>query len=175
MLTAGVRDVIHACYEHISQTMTGMFEGHSFAAGTEVTLSEAASQQLIAVGRMLDDYGLDPEALQHCRNALADLDNIYRNIVYWTAVGDLKTGHVWRWPTMVSLGFIRLVQARNSPALVVFAHYAAASSAVKQSWYTSHWGEFALRGVSLELEDDMQHWLDWPREQEHERMAGLNP
>lgn len=65
------------------------------------------------------------------------------------------------------------MQARNQPALIIFAYFAAATSSVRTVFYIQSWGLLALRGVSLELEEGMTHWVDWPAKMLHERMSIL--
>lgn len=173
-LTRGVRDVVEVTHDYIRQGPMGeLFESHRMPAGTDVTLPEEVSNQLAAVSQMLSSWGLDSEALTHCQSALTDLEEIYKNISYWAARGHVDTGQVWRWKTMVTTGYVRLVQARCQPALIIFAYYAAATTAVRTAWYTQNWSEYAVKGVSLELDDTMQQWLEWPRRQVEERLTVL--
>ena len=177
-LTRGVRDVIHLTYEHIQKgPMVEMFGGHVYPPDAEVKLPQSVSKELDDIRQMLTQYGLDPEALTHCQSALTDLEEIYRNIVYWNAVSTLETGQVFRWQTMVTTEFVRLIQGRCPPALVILAYYAAGTTAVRTAWYTQNWGECTVRGVGLELDSSMQHWTVWPMQQIEERMAvlGSNP
>lgn len=173
-LTRGVRDVIHTSYTYIKEGPMGMmFEGHAYPEGIKIDLPTSVTHQFDAINQMLTTYGLDSTALVHCQSALEDLVEIYKNVVYWRSTGDLTTGHVWRWTTMISTSFVRLIQARNSLALVVFAYYAAVTTAVPLAWYTQNWGDYAVRGVAQELDEHMQQWIVWPAEQVQQRMAVL--
>ena len=177
-LTRGVRDVIHVTYEHIQKgPMTEMFDGHRYPIDADIKLPQSVANQFKSIQEMLEGYGLDPEALEHCQAALTDLEDIYRNVIYWNAVATLEAGQVWRWQTEVSTEYLRLVQARCPPALVVMAYYGAATSAVRTAWYTQQFGEYTVRGISAELDPSMQHWTIWPMQQVEERMAvlGSNP
>ncbi|KAK3705721.1 hypothetical protein LTR37_013164 [Vermiconidia calcicola] len=174
ILTRGVRDVIAVTRDHIVQgPMSALFPAHSAPEGMEITLSAPVESQFDALQEMLEGWGLDPEALEHCHSALRDLHEIYENVVYWGTRGHVETGQVVRWMKMVSTEFVRLIQARCQPALVIFAYFAAASSAVRTAWYIENWGEYCIWGVSLELEDRMQHFIEWPREKAEQRMAAL--
>ena len=173
-LTRGVRDVIDITHDHIrAGPLSQLFDANRMPEGTEVTLPLEVAEQFTALREMVAGWGLDAEALTHCQAALADLDEIYRNVYYWAARGEVYSGQVIRWITMVTTGYVRLVQARNQPALVIFAYFAAATSAVRTAWYIQNWGLFALRGLSLELEEDMLHWVHWPARQLEERMKVL--
>jgi hypothetical protein len=173
-LTRGVRDVIEITHDHIrAGPLSQLFDAHRMPEGTEVTLPLEVSDQFSALREMVATRGLDPEALTHCQSALTDLDDIYQNIYYWAARGEVYSGQVIRWITMVTTGYVRLVQARNQPALVIFAYFAAATSAVRTAWYIQNWGLYALRGLSLELEESMLHWVHWPARQLEERMSVL--
>lgn len=173
-LTKGVRDVIHLHHDRIrSGPMGEMFESQQYPEGTEVTLPPSIAQRFEGLRGMLVSHDLEPEALGHCQTALNDLENIYENIVYVCARETLKTGQVFRWKVMVPNGYVRLVQARNPPALIILAYYAAAITAIRSAWYTENFAEYVLQGISLELDESMQHWLLWPQQQLQERMAVL--
>ena len=173
-LTRGVRDIVEVTYDYVRPGPMGeLFDAHRMPEGTGITIPQEVLDQFTAVRQMLATWGLDPEALTHCQSALTDLVEIYENIVYWGSIGNVETGQVWRWKTMVTTGYVRLVQARCQPALIIFAYYAAATTAVRTAWYTQHWGEYAVRGVSFELDADMLLWIEWPRQQVEERMSAL--
>lgn len=174
-LTRGVRDVIYAAYEYIQAgPMTAIFDAQKVPAGEIVTLPPEVMQQFRAINQLLDTWGLDPEALTHCRNALNELiDTVYKSITYFAPTEIITTGTVWRWAVNVPTQFVRLVAACNPPALVIFMYFAAGVSAVRNTWYNEHWGEFAVNGVSLILDESMRHWAEWPRAQIRNRMGIL--
>ena len=172
-LTRGVRDIIHVTHDHIRSGPLGELFEQGVPEGTKVTLPVEVTEQFDALREMLATSGLDPEALTHCQSALTDLDEIYQNVYYFAVRGDVFSGQAIKWTTMVTTGYVRLVQARNQPALVIFAHFAAVTSAVRTAWYIQNWGLYALRGVSLELDESMLHWVQWPTRQLEERMSVL--
>lgn len=173
-LTRGVRDVIHAAYEYISAgPMTALFDSQKMPPGTQVQLPVEVKQQFHAITHLLDGWGLDPEALVHCKRALADLREVYETIAYFAPTSFIETGTVWRWPINVPTGFVRLVAACNQPALVIFMYFAAIVSAVRNTWYNEKWSEFAINGASVTLDESMRHWTEWPRLQVESRMAIL--
>lgn len=104
-LTRGVRDVIHVTYDRVSTgPLSKLFDAHRMPEGTIVTLPDEVLQQFSALRQMLETWGLDPEALTHCRAALADLEDIYCNIYWWARNEEVYTGQVIRWITMVTTG-----------------------------------------------------------------------
>lgn len=173
-LTRGVRDVIQMKYDHFENSpLSMMFDAYVMPEGTVITLPQEVRDQFTALRHMVASWGLDPEALTHCQSALSGLEEIYENVYYWASLGEIYTGQVVRWITMVTTGYVRLVQARNQPALVVFAHFAAITSANRTAWYIQNWGQYALRGVSVELEESMLHWMEWPARHLEDRMSIL--
>lgn len=174
-LTRGVRDVIHAAYEYIQAgPMVAIFDAQRIPEDETVILPPEVVQQFLAINQLLDTWGLDPEALTHCRTALNELiDNVYKAITFFAPKEMVTTGTVWRWPINVPTQFVRLVSACNPPALVIFMYFAAAVSAVRNTWYNEHWSEFAVNGVSLILDESMRHWAEWPRTQLKDRMGIL--
>lgn len=74
--------------------------------------------------------------------------------------------------TSVSGEFIMMIQNHFPPALVLVAHFASVSLAVRSAWYTRDWGNFCLAGVSLALEGtEYQQWLEWPLAHAHSNMV----
>lgn len=153
--------------------MSEMFGGHSYDDDTVVALPDAVVRHMQDLATMLETSGLDPQAKVECQEALTHLEDIYKNIVYFTKTSLIEVGQVWRWTTLVSSGFLRLVQARIAAALVVFAHFAAATTAIRTAWYTENWGMCALRGVEMELDEQYRQWLEWPVEHASQHMAIL--
>ena len=173
-LTRGVRDVMQVTHDHIHRgPLSRLFDAHRMPEGTEIVLPTEVSDQFTALKQMLANCGLDHEALTHCQSALTDLEEVYRNINYWATHGGVFTGQVIRWLTMVTTGFVRSVQARNQPALVILAYYAAATTSIPTVWYIQNWGMYVLRGLSLELEESMLHWVNWPARQLDQRLSIL--
>lgn len=101
-----------------------------------------------------------------CLEALMGLKEIFKNAKYFSSQPDgVQPGQIWRFKVMVSTDFVKLVQARHPIALVIVAHYAAATSPLQTVWFSMNWGEYAIRGIAMALDESMHHWLDWPQEQ----------
>ncbi|KAI9694679.1 MAG: hypothetical protein M1822_000295 [Bathelium mastoideum] len=174
ILTKGIRDVIQLSYEQIKQgPMAEMLDRQAFAEGKSGHLPFSVQSRFGAIREMLSTYGLDPEALEHCQSALTELEEIYKYIAYFSQEVNIETGGISRWQVSVSMGYVKLMQSLNPPALVILAYYAAALTAVRTAWYTHNWAEYALHGISEALNDNMQHWLHWPMLQIEERMSEL--
>jgi hypothetical protein len=176
-LTRGVSDVIRACNGYVQQgPMHALFDIQRLPDDAILTLPSSVIDQFDGIQQMLHEWDLDPEALRHCEGALADLRHIYEAIAYFSP-DIIETGTVWRWPINVPTPFVRLVQACCQPALVIFAHFAAAAIAVRPAWYNRDWSDYAIIGVSVNLDESMQHWLEWPRAQAKDRLAilGVQP
>ena len=62
---------------------------------------------------------------------------------------------------MIPYEFTRLVQERNSSALVIVAHFAVAVACVRNVWYNENWGQYALQCILNVLDEEMQPWLRW--------------
>lgn len=146
--------------------MAQMFTGHRYESDEVIKLPDTAAERFRSLAHMLQSFELDPEAHEHCKNALDELEDVYRNIVFFSQQHDpvLEVGQIWRWAVAVSTGFLRLVQARIQPALIVMAYFAAATTAIRTAWYTENWGAYTLHGIQQELEPQHRHWLDWPVE-----------
>lgn len=176
VLTKGIRNIIQlAGKQQVTQgAMAVMFENSkAYPEGMEVPLPLHVSSCFEAMRHMLVTFGLDQGALEDCQSALAELEMIYKNIAHISTTGDIETGDVTRWQVMVPMGYVRLVQARTPPALVILAYYAAAVTAIRTAWYTQGWAECALRGISEALDGKMQQWIEWPMQQVQEKMSAL--
>jgi len=173
-LTRGVRDMIHLSSEHIrTGPMAALLHVRLRPEPKEAGLPVSVSARFEAVEHMLVTYGMDRNALQHCQAALLELRGVYQNIAHILRTGNVEVGDVSRWQVLVSMQYVTLVQARNPPALVILAHYAAAMTAVHTAWYTQVWAHCALRGISQGLDGTMQHWIRWPMEQAEDSFSVL--
>lgn len=173
-LTRGVRDIATAAQKQVWEgPLAPFFENTTYPAGTAIFLPSHVSEHFNRLHEMVAEYGLDIEALAHCQSALHELEDIYRNIQYWATLSRVDISHVWQWQTRVHTGYIKLIQARCPPALVILACYSAAVSAVHGSWFTQSWARKAIRGVGFELPARMQWWIEWPMQQMQSTMAVL--
>jgi len=173
-LTRGVRDVIQATLGRVQQgPMLALFDLQCLPDGLEVALPSTVTAQFVAITELLHNWGLDPEALVHCKTALASLRVVYETVAYFAPTAIIETGTVWRWPIHVPTGFVRLIQVCCQPALVVFAHFAAIATSVRLAWYNQSWSDYAINGIGAALEDSMKHWVEWPREQAKDRLVTL--
>jgi hypothetical protein len=179
IMTKGIRNVIQLCHEHVKRSpLAEMLDMDAFIEGSaKGRLPSSMQIRFAAIRDMLltSTSGLDdPEALEDGQSALNDLEEIYKHIAYSASTGvEIQTGDISRWQVSVSMGYVRLIRARNPPALVVLAYYAAASTAIRNAWYLENWAECVLSGISLVLDEGMQHWLEWPMKQVQDRMSEL--
>lgn len=176
ILTKGIRSVIHLAHNYSKQgAMAEMLRDQPDYPPNDldVQLPFRVSSCFEAVQQMLLACDLEQEALEDCRTALQGLKYIYKNISHISKYADIETGDVSRWQVMVSMGYVKLVQARNPSALVILAYYAAAMTAVQTAWYTQGWAEYALRGINQALEGKMQQYIQWAMQQVIEKMSGL--
>ena len=114
-----------------------------------------------------------PEHLAQCSTALADLRDLYRHLHYFVTKESVDTGRVWRWSSALATEYVQLIQSRYQPALVVLAYFAAANSLARAIWFVNDWSEYAVRGISMELDERMQGWLEWPQQQMMADFAAL--
>ena len=98
---------------------------------------------------------------------------MYENIAYIALTAEIDIGDLSRWQVFVSTGYIRLIQARNPPALIILAYYAVAMTTVRAAWYTQNWAEYTLRGIRQDLPGPMQEYIQWPLEQVQTRLNEL--
>lgn len=173
-LTKGIANMIQLARERIEQgPLAEMLEKSTYPPGIKVNLPIRVESRFEALRYMLGTYGLDQEALEHCQNALTELEDIYKIIVYFSSRTDIEINVVSQWQVRVSMGYVRLIQDRSPPALVILAYYAASVTAIRSAWYTQNWAELTLRGITELLEENMQQWLQWPMQQLQDTMSEL--
>lgn len=174
-LTRGCRDIIRVCGQHIhSGPMSEMLQGHHFGDDTLVTLPNNVTSHFQDLRAMLLDFPFADRAhLEACQEALEFLETMYKNIMYFAKDSPIQVGQVWYWTTQTSPSFLRLVQERNASALIIIAHFAAATMAIQMAWFTENWGICCLRGVQAELDPEYHQWLEWPFEHANRHMDVL--
>ncbi|TKA26840.1 hypothetical protein B0A50_04286 [Salinomyces thailandicus] len=138
-----------------------------------VRLPAAVRSRFDALDEMLKLH-CSRDSYDHCLAALQELADIYRNVRYFVALRELESGQVIRWMVMVPTQYVRLIQARHAPALVILAHFAAAIASTNSVWYLDGWAQCCLQGIRLALDHDMQKWLDWPQEQTDHQLAAVH-
>lgn len=176
ILTRGIRDMIHLSFEQVNTgSMAPLLGIRHSPVPTDVNLPSSVSACFQACEQMLAMYGMDPDALQHCKNALRELRSMYQNIAHILCTENVELGDISRWQVMVSMEYITLVQAHNPPALIILAHYATAMTVVDTAWHARDWAECAIRGISRSLDITMQHWMRWPMDQIQDRLSVLKP
>lgn len=171
-LTKGVRDVSFALYEYIKAgPMFSIYENRDCPEGVQVILPPSLSDRFAALRGLLTD--LDPASRSDCEEAITELERVYRILQYFAAIVYVEIGSLYRWMVYVPDGFVRLVQARNPAALIILAFYATTFTGIRRSWHTQNFARYALQGISSELDEGLQHWLEWPRQQLDERLKIL--
>lgn len=152
----------------IASPISQMFKNLSMPHEMEekVHLSNDVMNHFKDLEMMLNNKTNDITIKKACSEALVGLEEILRNIKYFSTQPDgVEAGQIWRFKTMVSTDFVRLVQTEHPIALVLVAHFAAAASPIQTLWYSMNWGEYVIRGIAMSLDESMHHWLDWPQEQ----------
>lgn len=174
ILTRGVKNVLHLAFDHIKNgPLAALLKNQSHSEYIEVHLPSSVASCFEGIQHMLTTSGMDQEALQHCESALSELEKIYKRIAFISPTADIELGDVSRWQVVVSMEYVRLVQARRPMALIILAYYVAAITAVRTAWYTQRWAQCALHGISQELDASMHNCIRWPMEQIHSRLAEL--
>ena len=174
VMTKGIANVIQLSREQIRQNpMAIMLEPQICPEGMKIDLQDTIAIRFEGIRTMLGTCDtLGSSALEDCRSALTELEETYKTIAYFESTA-LEFGAVSRWQVMISMGYVQLVRARSPPALIILAFYAAAITAIRNAWYTQNWAEYVLHGISLALDEDMQHWLHWPMQQLLDRMGEI--
>jgi hypothetical protein len=174
VLTKGIANVIHLSHQHSKKgPLAEMLRNQNYPSGTDVSLPLRVSSRFEALRHMLVTYGLDPEPLEHCKKALTELEEVYKNIVFFSPTAKIEIGLVSQWQVWISMDYVKLIQARSPPALVILAFYAAAITAIQTAWYTENWAEYAIRGIGQSLQSNFHEWLEWPMQQVQDRMGEL--
>jgi len=173
-LTRGVREVKEATGELVSKgPFSVVLYGHDVSADVEVTLSPKLMGVFRELERMVHEHCIDTDQRKHCSEALAYLHSVYLSMLAKYSLGDLEMGHVWRWTAMLSYDFIRMVQAEFPPALVITAYFTVAAMMLRDMWFVTTWGKYALDGIRVALKGQLEEYLAWPEEQMASDNAGL--
>ena len=173
-LTRGVREVKEATGELVNKgPFAVVLFGHDVSADVQVTMSPRLLGVFRELERMVHDHCVETEQRKHCSQALAHLHDVYSSMLAKYSLGDLEMGHVWRWTAMLSYDFIRMVQAEYPPALVITAHFTVAAMMLRDMWFVTTWGKYALDGIRIALKGQLEEYLAWPEEQMASDNAGL--
>lgn len=176
-LTRGVRDLKEACEDLITKSpFSVVLYGHQLDDDLSVKMSPRLFVVFRDLKHMVENHCLDLSQRKVCAEATAHLESVYETLLTGLSSGPgfvLETGHLWRWTAMLSYDFIKLVQARFPPALVITAHFAVVNLMLRDLWYVGSWGSLAFDGIRLALNGQLNEYLVWGQEQIDTDNAGL--
>jgi hypothetical protein len=165
-LTRGVRGIKETSADALFQgPFWVMLVGHGLSANNQVLLSPELQRVLQDLDSMIHECCASIEQLQFCKEALQQLRRMYEATVFFQSRGELKLGHIWSWAANISGDFIRLLQAECPPALVITAYFTVAMHIMRDTWYISSWGSYALNGICVALKGHLAIYILWPLEQ----------
>jgi len=153
-----------------------MFFGHSMPESEQdsVHLPTSVASQFHQLQTMLnEECSTDPDNLTHCSTALEGLRDIYRHVRYFALVDDVDMGRIWRWVVFVPTEYVQLLKARYPPALVILAYFSAINAMAQSEWFVEQFSAFSMQSLTMELDEMMQKWLEWPRQQMEVGFAAL--
>lgn len=135
-------------------------------------LPQDLQMQFVGLRLMLEEFST-AEHLRQCGSALDLLQKLYCDIYEFDHDTHI-TQASWRWMANLSTEFVTLIEVCYPPALVILAHFAAATVTsittsgvrpAKRAWFMTGWGKHVLAGISLALIGNEWHqWLEWPLE-----------
>ncbi|KAF1956102.1 hypothetical protein CC80DRAFT_535490 [Byssothecium circinans] len=71
-------------------------------------------------------------------------------------------GAIFFWATKISRQFVRLVEMKNTEALVIVAHYAVLPGRVRNAWWLEGLGPNMVIAVAMALGRENRHLIEWP-------------
>lgn len=168
-LTRGVRDVEEASGERMKNgPFSTVLYNHQLEAVPRATMPSNLLSVFHGLENMIRCHCSDAEQRENCEEAVTHLKSVYDAILGMMASGSgrvLETGRIWRWATMLSYGFIHLLQTKFPPALVITAHFTVACLMLRDLWYVSSWGTLAFHGIRAALKGQLAEHLVWAQEQ----------
>ncbi|KAK6436486.1 hypothetical protein LTR95_007325 [Oleoguttula sp. CCFEE 5521] len=106
----------------------------------------------------------DPEKSKICTEAVTELRTVYETAVQTHATQALHSGHIFRWVAERPYEFLKLVQAKYPPALVITAYFFVSTGMLEHSWYLRDLAQLGFDGVASALEADYGKHLAYARE-----------
>ena len=71
-------------------------------------------------------------------------------------------GAIFVWATRISRDFIRLLEEKNTGALVILAHYAVLAGRVRNVWWLEGIGANLIIAIAMALGRENWHLIEWP-------------
>ncbi|KAK6419184.1 hypothetical protein LTR95_017100 [Oleoguttula sp. CCFEE 5521] len=163
-MTRGVRDVVDTTYETVSRgPFSVALHGHQAVPSAAHALAPQLKACFSALSSLCDDIS-DPEKSRLCMEAVTDLQTVYETAVQTHATQALHSGHIFRWVAERSYEFLKLVQTRHPPALVITAYFFVSTGMLEHSWYLRDLAQLGFNGVANALEADYGKHLAYARE-----------
>lgn len=94
-----------------------------------------------------------------CDNPIEQVIYAYRGLGH-----SYDTSLVLRWPAVIHQDYFTLLEASNSEALLVLAHYCVLLNTVNYLWWIQGWPKYILESIQPIIEKKWESWLRWPME-----------
>lgn len=103
---------------------------------------------------------MPPHAVVSLNESLHELDTTYEIMMWARPISN--SGFVMRWPNVISMNFLALVQDRHPIALVILAYFCAMMHYHEERWFWHRWGARVIDLIKKNLDSDWQKWVEWP-------------
>lgn len=166
-MTRGVREVVHATHHVIRRgPFSVLLSGHDLPRSVQVILGHTLDNVFFELTRMVREEVTDREHSTLYLQSVDSLRRTYETVIYHFTNDSLQMGHIWAWVAAENdYAFIKLVQNRCAPALVIVAHFFVLTMLMRDAWYISNLGRFAIEGILDALDGQLAPYLVWVRVQ----------
>lgn len=77
------------------------------------------------------------------------------------------------WLVLLERDFIELLKAKDSMALVIFAHFGAVCQAASTLWWANDWDSIIVEEAHQALDDEWRPWISWPVRKIEDRLRRI--
>lgn len=113
-----------------------------------------------------------PEVVSTLNEALAELIKTYE--IMLLSVPVMNSGYIMRWPNVISMSFLHLIQQRNPIALIILCFFCAMLHFHEARWIWNQWGGRVVDLSKQSMDEEWHKWIDWPKDVIEKNMKYAN-
>ncbi|KAF2098652.1 hypothetical protein NA57DRAFT_75889 [Rhizodiscina lignyota] len=122
------------------------------------------------IDRRKDDF--PPEVVASLNEGLVELERTYEVMLKSNPV--MNSGYIMRWPNVISMDFLFLIQQRNPIALIILSLFCAMLHYHEDRWIWYQWPARVIDLSRQSLDPEWHKWIEWPKDVAAKNMKYIN-
>lgn len=114
--------------------------------------------------RLIRETVKDPDELRCYEDAIDGLGKSFATVAE-NGPQNCETADIFIWLTLLSEGYLNLLQRKDPEALVIFAYFGVITKELEWAWWMQGFSVHLIRAIYYHLDEEHRYWLQWPMQQ----------